>query len=75
MTSALQPLSVAPVPRLALRRAEMAEAIGVSDRTLWEWTRAGVVPHLRVGGVVLYPVDAIREWLVERSRVENMEAG
>lgn len=67
MTSALTPIPVAAVPRLALRRAECAEALGVSDRTLFSWTQQGIVPHARIGGVVMYPVDAIRDWLAERA--------
>ena len=67
MPSALQPLDVSPIPRLALRREEAAEALGVSDRTLYEWTKAGDVPHVRRGGVLLYPVDQLRQWLAERA--------
>ena len=33
MTNALQPLTVQPIPRLALRRPEAAEALGSSERT------------------------------------------
>ena len=51
------------VPALALRARDAAKAIGVSERTLWAWTAAGEVPHVRRGGVILYPVDALREWL------------
>jgi len=51
------------VPSLALRPREAATAIGVSARTLWAWTRSGDVPHIRRGGVTLYPVDAMRDWL------------
>lgn len=73
MTTALQPIDVQPVPRLALRREEAAEALGISDRTLWTWTRSGDVPHVRIGGVVMYPIDGLREWLASRqSGAENV---
>ena len=55
----IQPIDVAPVPRLALRREEAAEALGVSDRWLWQQTKTGDVPHVRVGGVVMYPVAGL----------------
>ncbi len=50
-------------PCLAMRPREAAKAIGISERTLWQWTEDGYVPHVRHGKVVLYPVDALRDWL------------
>ncbi len=52
---------------LALRPREAAKALGVSERTLWGWTHAGTVPHVRVGRTILYPVDALRDWLRQQS--------
>jgi excisionase family DNA binding protein len=67
MSSALQPIAVAPVPRLALRRAEAAAALSISDRTLDEWVKAGDVPHFRRGGCLLFPIDGLREWLAAQA--------
>ena len=50
-------------PRLALRAKEAAEALGISERLLWDWTRGEGVPHVRIGNVVLYPVSEMRHWL------------
>jgi excisionase family DNA binding protein len=52
--------------RLALRPAEAAEALGISERTL----RALLpeLPHVRTGGVVLLPVDGLRRWLDEKTK-------
>ena len=47
---------------LALRPREAAKALGVSERSLWEWTHRGDVPHFRIGRTILYPVDSLREW-------------
>jgi predicted DNA-binding transcriptional regulator AlpA len=58
--SPLAPIAVEPIPRLALRRPEAAEALGVSERTLSAWSD---VPTVRIGGCVMYPVAQIREWL------------
>lgn len=55
-------------PCLSLRLREAAAALGVSDRTLWEWTQRGDVPHIRRGGVVLFPVDGLRRWLDEQAK-------
>ncbi|MSR59847.1 MAG: DNA-binding protein [Planctomycetaceae bacterium] len=52
---------------LALRPREAAKALGVSERSLWEWTHRGDVPHVRIGRTILYPVDALRDWLNRRA--------
>jgi predicted DNA-binding transcriptional regulator AlpA len=52
---------------LSLRPKEAAQMLGISERLLWEWTRGEGVPHVRIGNVVLYPVDGVRRWLVDRS--------
>jgi excisionase family DNA binding protein len=58
---------------LAMRPREAAKALGVSERLLWEWTNRGIVPHVRLGKAILYPVDSLREWLNReaKQRVEN----
>ena len=55
-----------PTPALALRPREAARAIGISERLLWSRTRAGEIPHVRVGRCVLYPVAALEQWLAEQ---------
>ena len=47
--------------RLALRPKEAAEALGLSERKLREVLPQ--LPHVRVGGAVLLPVEALRSWL------------
>ena len=54
--------------RLALRMRELAKVLGVSIRTLWGWTKTGAIPHIRIGGAILYPVDSIRQWLQEQAK-------
>jgi predicted DNA-binding transcriptional regulator AlpA len=55
-------------PCLAMRPREAAKALGISERLLWEWTRRGLVPHVKNGGVVVYPTDSLREWLRQCAR-------
>ena len=62
----VRPLSLAD--RLALRPREAAAALGVSERTFRQILPQ--LPHVREGGVVLVPVDALRAWLTERARAE-----
>ncbi|HEX4128504.1 MAG TPA: helix-turn-helix domain-containing protein [Pirellulales bacterium] len=57
--------NTAPAPVLALRPRDAAKALGISERTLREWTKNGDIPHVRVDGgrAIIYPVDALRDWL------------
>jgi len=61
------PVRVADVPRLALREAEAAEALGVSASWLRREATAGNIPSAKVAGARLYPVKALQAWLVERA--------
>lgn len=54
-------------PRLALRPRKAAEALGISERTLWDWTKRRGIPCIKVGKTVLYDVVALQRWLSEQS--------
>jgi len=58
---------------LALRPREAARMLSISPRTLWEWTRAGIIPCARVGTgkrrTVLYSVLDLQAWLTQRASV------
>lgn len=56
-----------PAP-LALRPRDAAKALGIGQRKLWELTKAGMIPHLKVGTCTVYPVDELRAWLQAESR-------
>jgi len=63
-------------PCLAMRPREAAASLGISERLLWEWTDRGVVPHIRLGKAILYPVDSLRDWLkrqAQQGKVVNSE--
>jgi len=55
--------------RLALRPKEAAQALGLSERKLREVLPQ--LPHVRVGGAVLLPVEGLQAWLREQSRTEQ----
>jgi len=55
-------------PRLALRPAEAAKALGIGARLLWELTNRREIPHLKLGRATLYPVSALQDWLAERAK-------
>jgi excisionase family DNA binding protein len=56
---------------LALRPREAAKALGMSKGTLAKWTQQGIIPHVRRGKTILYPVDVLRRWLDEQAKTEG----
>lgn len=56
---------------LALRPREAAKALGISARHLWQLTKDGLIPCVRVGSgtrkTVLYPVAELQTWLARQS--------
>ena len=62
-------------PTLALRPREAAKALGISARTLWTWTKSGLVPCCRVGSgkrkTTLYPAAELRAWLSRQAAAEE----
>jgi len=56
------------VTPILLSLKDAARALAVSDRSLWEWTKAGKVPHVRLGRRVLYSPDDLRRWVEGQRR-------
>jgi excisionase family DNA binding protein len=56
---------------LALRPREAAKALGISPRLLWQLTKDGHVPCVRIGSgkrkTVLYPVADLQAWLTRQT--------
>lgn len=56
---------------LALRPRDAARALGISPRHLWQLTKDGQVPCVRVGSgkrqTVLYPIGDLQTWLSRQS--------
>ncbi len=52
---------------LSLRPVQAAKALGISTRHLWQLSKDGIIPCLRVGAgkrqIVLYPVALLQAWL------------
>jgi excisionase family DNA binding protein len=55
--------------RAALSPKEAAALLGISEKTLWLRTREGTIPAVKLGRRVLYPTDALEEWL--RKEIER----
>jgi len=58
--------------RVSLRSREAAKSLGISETTLWRWTKVGIIPHVRVSlgrrEIVLYPLDELKAWLARQSQ-------
>lgn len=52
--------------RLAVRPAEAARLLGISQRLLWSLTNRRVIPAAKVGRVVLYRVEDLDAWLTSQ---------
>ncbi|MGE3804092.1 MAG: helix-turn-helix transcriptional regulator [Gemmataceae bacterium] len=63
---------------LALRPREAAKALGISPRLLWQLTKDGHVPCVRVGNgkrqSVLYSVAELQAWLARESKGGDSQA-
>jgi excisionase family DNA binding protein len=57
--------------RIALRPAEAAKALGVSERTLRRMLPE--LPHVRRAGAVLLPLEPLRRWLEEQAQAQGRE--
>lgn len=58
------PPAIAP---LALRPRDAAAALGISERLLQDWAKNHGLPCVRLGQIVLYPVEEVRAWLRART--------
>jgi hypothetical protein len=72
LAEAVEKAQSRPQPdRLAFRRDELAEALGISARGLERAVHAGNVPRpdLYIGKLPLWRVESIRIWLESRGKV------
>jgi excisionase family DNA binding protein len=57
--------------KLALRPREAAKALSIGERLLWQLTKDGKIPCVRVGGekrhTILYPVAELQAWLAREA--------
>jgi excisionase family DNA binding protein len=68
------PTSTTPVtehpgttPLLALRPKDAARVLGIGERKLWELTNRRMIPHLRLGKAIVYPIADLERWLAEQA--------
>lgn len=62
-----------PKARLALTVKETAETIGREERWVRDKINEGVIPHARIGGSILIPVEALNKWLNDAVKATQAE--
>lgn len=60
-------MSSAATTPLLLTPRQAAEALAISERTLWTLTDRGDVPCVRIGRLVRYPATALAQWIADRA--------
>jgi excisionase family DNA binding protein len=55
-----------------LTRRQLAEQLDITTRTLDRWqSQPDAIPHVQVGGRVLFKIASVRAWLEARERHPN----
>ena len=53
--------------KLCLSAVEVSERTGLSLSSVRKLTRSGEIPHLRIGRRIIYPAEALAEWLAQNT--------
>lgn len=53
--------------KMALKPAEVGEALGCSRSKVYELLASRKIPSIKIGGQVRVPVDALRQWMAEQA--------
>ncbi len=61
--------------KAALSKNELADFLGVSKSLIYEQTRQGKIPHVKLGSKAIYPKSEIVRWLKGESSDRFAEAG
>ncbi len=55
----------------AMRADEVLQMLHIGKNTLYDWCERDIIPHKRVGRIILFSRKRIQEWLED----ENNEGG
>jgi len=56
---------------MLLTPRQAARALNISERTLWQRTKDGVIPAIKLGHLVRYSPDDLRHWIRQASTKES----
>jgi excisionase family DNA binding protein len=62
--------AVTPEP-IQVGPREAARLLGLGERKLWELTKSGDIPHIKVGRLVRYRIASLKRW----SREQEVRTG
>lgn len=51
-----------------LTAKELSEILKVSPRTIREWARRNIIPHMKLNGAVRFDEKQIQTWLAKKSK-------
>ena len=63
-----------PLSRRLLKFDEAAEALGIGRTSVYELTRRGELPVVRIGRSARIPAAALDEWVARQAEVAENEA-
>ncbi len=49
-----------------IRPDQLAKMLGVAQVTVYSWAKRGVIPHIRLEGVIRFDREEIAQWIKER---------
>ena len=58
---------------LLLSPRDAAKALSISEKTLFNYTKAGDIPVVRIGRAVRYSLDDLKAWIARRSEKKSKE--
>ena len=59
------------IPSALLTRTQLAERLNISHRTVDDWRERGLIPYLKIGGVIRFDIEQVMAGLRERYEVKQ----
>jgi len=53
---------------VALTLREIARRLHVSERTAWTWAKRGMLPCVKIGKSLRFPLKLVEQWLEQLAR-------
>jgi excisionase family DNA binding protein len=54
---------------------EVADLLGVKKSTIYQWTRQGFIPHVKLGRCLRFREARVLEWVEKRSEAGRIHRG
>lgn len=58
------------LPKLLLTKGEIAECLGIAERTVTEWVNDEDLPVIKIKGSVRFSPKAVQEWIDRRQELQ-----